>query len=221
MRLILARHGNTFDPGAKVVWVGNGEDLPLVQGGVAQALALGESLKKVGFKMERLFCSQLKRTREYARLLVKQMGVSKEPEVRTDLNEIDYGNWGGLSTEEIIAKEPRAKEALEKWEKESAWPEISPWTPGPEAMSAQVARLAGELVAKGVGDGILVSSNGVLRYFLKLVPGEWERRVCVRDFKMKTGHSGVLEYAQGQWKILGWNLSPTDLEGVLGVGIRS
>ena len=208
MKLILARHGNTFDTGQKVVWVGGAENMPLVAGGVTQAQLLGQALKTVGFKMDRLLCSELKRTKDYAQLLAKEMGSTKQPEVRLDLNEIDYGSWGGLSTDEILAKDPRAKEALEKWEKESVWPEISPWKPGERVMSAQVRNLAEELLARNAGDSVLVSSNGVLRYFLKLVPGEWERRVSLHDFKMKTGNSGVLEYVQGRWKILGWNLSP-------------
>ena len=45
MKLIIARHGNTFDPKDKVVWVGSRNDLPLVSKGVAQAHNLAKDLK--------------------------------------------------------------------------------------------------------------------------------------------------------------------------------
>ena len=38
MRLILSRHGNTFSPGEKAVWVGRRSDLPLVEEGRRQAV---------------------------------------------------------------------------------------------------------------------------------------------------------------------------------------
>ena len=41
MLLLLARHGNTFDKGDKVVWVGARTDLPLTAKGREQARALG------------------------------------------------------------------------------------------------------------------------------------------------------------------------------------
>jgi len=176
---------------------------------------VGQSLKRAGFQMDRLLCSQLKRTHDYAKTLAMELGAPREPKVRADLNEIDYGSWGGLSTDEILSKDPRAKEALERWEKESVWPELSPWKPGAQELSARVKDLAEELAREGAGDSVIVSSNGVLRYFLKLIDGEWERRVGIRDFKMKTGHCGLIEYDKGAWKVLGWNLSPAELEGTL------
>ena len=44
MLLLLARHGNTFEPSDKVVWVGARTDLPLTSMGREQAAALGEGL---------------------------------------------------------------------------------------------------------------------------------------------------------------------------------
>ena len=41
MKLILARHGNTFGPQDKVTWVGSTNDLPLVEEGLAQAQRFG------------------------------------------------------------------------------------------------------------------------------------------------------------------------------------
>ena len=44
MLLLLARHGNTFNKGDKIVWVGARTDLPLTAKGREQALALGQAL---------------------------------------------------------------------------------------------------------------------------------------------------------------------------------
>jgi probable phosphoglycerate mutase len=41
-RLILIRHGNTFEAGQKAVWVGARSDLPLTMAGEAQAHAAAQ-----------------------------------------------------------------------------------------------------------------------------------------------------------------------------------
>ena len=48
MDILFARHGNTFGPGDKVVWVGRETDLPLVEKGLAQAEAAGQALVRAG-----------------------------------------------------------------------------------------------------------------------------------------------------------------------------
>ena len=45
MEFILARHGNTFNTGDKIVWVGRTEDFPLTQTGEEQAKKVAQFLQ--------------------------------------------------------------------------------------------------------------------------------------------------------------------------------
>ena len=54
MRLILARHGNTFGPGDTPVWVGAREDLPLTDKGRVQSIQFGLALKEAGITPARI-----------------------------------------------------------------------------------------------------------------------------------------------------------------------
>ena len=46
MKVVLARHGNTFGPGDTPVWVGAREDYPLVEKGREQSTAIGTYLNR-------------------------------------------------------------------------------------------------------------------------------------------------------------------------------
>jgi len=61
---------------------------------------------------------------------------------------------------------------------------------------------------------LLVSSNGRLRYFLKLIAGEFERRVASKQFKMGTGKVSVLN-GHTNYSLLGWNEDPAALKDLL------
>lgn len=66
MRLILARHGNTFAPGDKVVWAGSTNDLALVETGLKQAHAAADYLIQEKIVPTAIYCSPLQRTKKFA-----------------------------------------------------------------------------------------------------------------------------------------------------------
>ena len=63
-RIIVCRHGNTFDKGDTVTRVGGRTDLPLSTSGTAQAEALSRHFTDTAFRAA--YCSPLQRTRETA-----------------------------------------------------------------------------------------------------------------------------------------------------------
>ncbi len=69
MLLLLARHGNTFNKGDKVVWVGARTDLPLTAKGREQAQALGQALVPFAPQIKRVISGPLLRTREHAAII--------------------------------------------------------------------------------------------------------------------------------------------------------
>ncbi|MFL5817431.1 MAG: histidine phosphatase family protein [Conexibacter sp.] len=96
--LWLARHGETE-------WSLSGRhtgrtDVPLTARGEQQAAALGDRLRGVGFAL--VLASPLKRARRTAELA----GFGDALEFDSDLVEVDYGEYEGLTTAEIHRSRP-------------------------------------------------------------------------------------------------------------------
>jgi broad specificity phosphatase PhoE len=249
MLLLLARHGNTFNKGDKVVWVGARTDLPLTAKGHEQALALGQALAPFAPRIKRVISGPLLRTREHAGFLCDALktpslclspqgerGPSNSPRrefkrpfsprgegqdeggldptlpalpvIDERLREIDYGLWEAKSSEEIQAMGGGAE--LDAWNKAGEWPRSPGWAPAPEAIAGNVAELAGECAA-GLGEGdvaLLVTSNGILKFFLKLVPGAFEDMAARGSLKVATGHCCALRHGSRGWEVLFWDREP-------------
>ena len=109
IRLILARHGNTFEEGQTPVQIGK-IDLPLTERGRQQAAAI--QLPPVNA----IYSGSLKRQREFAEIVARGFPVQEE----LALNEIDYGPWEGLTAEEIAKGWPIEVAA---WNQSAIWPE--------------------------------------------------------------------------------------------------
>ncbi len=55
---------------------------------------------------------------------------------------------------------------------------------------------------------LAVSSNGRLRYFLALIPNEFESRLAAKTYSVKTGQIGKLNHQNGRFNVQYWNLEP-------------
>jgi broad specificity phosphatase PhoE len=212
MQLILSRHGNTFEPSQTAVWVGSQQDLPLVTAGVEQAQRLAHSLKEAKITLQGVYCAPLKRTKDYAHIVVESLGHdAAQPIADSRLIEIDYGRWTGLSSQQI--KEQGQGEALLNWEKQSQWPLEAGWGGSEAEIIEQTHAFAEDLLKKHrEEDRILaVASNGCLRYFLHLIPGAFAQHVREQNFKVATGNISVFTYAKGTWQLNFWNKKPEQL----------
>ncbi len=212
MLLLLARHGNTFEAGDKVVWVGARTDLPLTAKGRDQAAALALGLMPLGPRIDRVISGPLKRTREHAGIAAKGLGLSAPVLIDERLREIDYGLWEAKSTGEIEALGGGAE--LRAWNESGQWPALPQWSPSPEAIAANIATLCAELAALREEDQavLLVTSNGILKFFLKLVPGAFEEMASRGALKVATGHCCALAYNDQGWRLLFWNCAPHQLD---------
>lgn len=208
MNVIFSRHGNTFSVNDPVVWVGATQDLPLVDSGLLQAKSLASALQKADIHLKAVFCSPLKRTYDYATIVLEQLHSTLKPIVDRRLNEIDYGNWAGLSHRQI--QEIDEHEELSAWENLSAWPKNAAWLGSPAHMHKEIREFSEDLVAHyDPSDVILVmTSNGRLRYFLKLIPGLFNQYVKNKQFKVATGNICLLTYETRKWQIKFWNKGP-------------
>jgi alpha-ribazole phosphatase len=158
-RLLLARHGETAWNTSRRY---QGQtDIPLNEGGRRQAKALAQRLS--GEKIDAIYTSDLQRARETAEAIAAfhELPVRADPRLR----EIAFGDWEGLTSEEI---QGRDAESLTAWHDDPL--HASP--PGGE-MLHQVARRAGAALAEitaGHPDRtvLIVAHGGILRVLLCL-----------------------------------------------------
>ncbi|HWJ18036.1 MAG TPA: histidine phosphatase family protein, partial [Geobacterales bacterium] len=124
------------------------------------------------------------------------------------LREIDYGLWEAKSTEEIHAV--GGADELKAWDERGIWPTSPGWSPPHEGISANVAQIAQNLsTLLGRDDAaLLVTSNGILKFFLKLVPGAFEVLAANRELKVATGNCCALHHEESTWSVAFWNRPP-------------
>lgn len=211
--VVLCRHGNTFNAGEPAFMVGAREDLALTEHGRAQGIALGRELRLAGVVIDRVYSGPLKRTREFAEVIINELGRDNftESGYRIDarLLELDYGLWSGLTRDEILALHYGA-EGLERWEGVGEYPQGVGFSPSREQVAHELLGLLNELNTLG-GVSLIVTSNGRLRVLGGLVTGD-----LTKSWKVGTGRVCVLEgrdagLTAGGWGVLGWD------EGLQGI----
>ncbi len=109
-RIILLRHGEVENAGSVFY---SQQDVSLSDFGRKQSLALADRLKDVPFSM--VFSSDLGRCLFLAEAIAEKRGLVVES--RSELREVDFGRWSGLSWEAVEARYPGAlSERMEKLE---------------------------------------------------------------------------------------------------------
>jgi alpha-ribazole phosphatase len=107
-RIILLRHGEVENPGSVFY---SQQDVSLSDSGRKQSLALADRLKSIPFSM--VFSSDLSRCLFLAEAIAEKRGLAVE--ARSELKEVDFGRWSGLSWEAVEARYPGAlSERMEK-----------------------------------------------------------------------------------------------------------
>jgi len=99
MKLYLIRHGETLWNRARIFQ--GKQDSPLTDIGIAQAIALGEYIKKEEIEVDEVFSSPLGRAFDTAKL------VFSEKEIISDWNlaEMAFGDWEGKDIDHLKAYE--------------------------------------------------------------------------------------------------------------------
>jgi broad specificity phosphatase PhoE len=201
MKLILGRHGNTFEEGQVPVYIGACEDLPLTKTGIEQAKYLGQTFKRLGIKIADVYSGSLRRTLDYANYVIKELG-SLKPIIDPRLNEFDYGAWSGLSQQSI--RDQWGDGALNAWEQQAQSPKNARWSPQSDEMFARIRAFSEQLLSQYQDQTVLViTSQGCLRFFLRL-SGH------LTQVKVATGNICQLIH-QDHWHLVAWNQKPEDL----------
>jgi len=146
----LARHGET-------AWTLSGQhtgltDLPLTEHGEQNARSLGQRLK--GLTFAKVFASPLQRARRTCKLA----GFGAVAEIDPDLVEWNYGDYEGLTSAQVHAKNPD-------------WKLFRDGCPGGETV-AQIGARADRVVARvrAIQGNVLLFSSG---HFLRVLGSRW------------------------------------------------
>lgn len=207
-RLLITRHGNTFEPGETPRRAGARTDMPLATKGREQARALGLFLCANGMAPDAVYTGTLRRTIETAQEIIKAAGLER-PMNRADfLNEIDYGPDENKTEDEVKARIGEA--AVKAWDEEGTPP--PGWLVDPAGIVLNWQAFA-ENIRRDHPDGtvLAVTSNGIAR-FAPCLTGDVDGFRRTHALKIATGALCVLCFEGHAWKIRDWNIRPP-LEG--------
>jgi broad specificity phosphatase PhoE len=162
-------------------------DIPLTDEGRAHAAMVRERLG--GQEFAAVFVSPLQRARETAELA----GLGAQAQVRDDLVEYDYGDYEGITTEEIRRTRPG-------W---YLWRDGVPGGEQPDDVGARADRVIAEALAVD-GDVALVAHGHVLR----VLGARWIEQPAsfAGRFALRTGALCKLGFERDVRVIGSWNL---------------
>ena len=185
LTVILTRHGATSrsDPEQHL---GQGIDIGLSDAGRSAARALGARLEGVAF--DRIVSSPLRRALETAGTVAPRRRVETDPRIA----EMDYGEWEGLTYEEIYARD---LELRRRWEDDPAGTPC----PGGESgddVAARARSFLADAIARGPHDGrILIVAHATLNRILLCVALGVPVRDYRRRFRQDPTNLTVLRFA--------------------------
>jgi broad specificity phosphatase PhoE len=208
MNLLIARHGNTFEADRPSHWVGAKNNMPLVESGKEQAKTLAKALLQSKLIPSAVYCGPLQRATEYAAIIIEELKLALSLVIDPRLNELDFGQWSGLTNEQVGAK--FGHQAVDDWNNKCIWPSAGEWKSSPAQISSEINSFVKELNAKhGQQENVLlVTSNGRMRYFLNLVPVEFEKHLREQNFKVATGNVCILRLIGDKCAVEAWNVTP-------------
>ncbi len=207
MRLIIARHGNTFESDEIPRYVGSQSDLHLTDQGIEQAYQLAQFFSSQNIRPDLICSGNLQRQRHTAEILSKklsQLNLLKE----TAFDEINYGVWEGLTQDVIEQQWPFE---FKRWQQAMLWPKDI-FIGSLEHHMYAIKKWLYHLQGTSYKNVIAVSSQGIIRCLLSFNPGLWQQIIeeeKASEYKVRTGH--FCEFylpSQGDIEIIQWNQAP-------------
>jgi probable phosphoglycerate mutase len=191
-RIVAVRHGETE-------WSASGQhtsrtDLPLLEAGRKQALAMAPALREQRFVT--VLSSPMRRARETCELA----GFGDVVDICEDLCEWDYGEYEGLTTPEIWRERP-------DW---SLWRDGCPGGESPDQVAARADRV---LARAGRDEGdTLVFGHG---HILRVIAARWLEQSAAGGARLalNAGALSVLGYERQTRVLRRWNVVVGELLG--------
>lgn len=204
VKLIIARHGNTFTADETPRRIGARTDLSLVESGQAQAKKLGAWLRANNLLPDVVYTSRLKRTVETAEGALAEAGIKRAIHQADLFDEIDHGPDENQPDPEIANR--IGATAFNAWEHENAMPKD--WSPQPDVIRRRWTEFANHC-EKAYDDKtvLVVTSNGIARFAPDITNNADDMCKGIKR-KMSTGALSIIEGSGGLWMISHWNVKP-------------
>lgn len=182
-KIFLIRHGDTS-------WSLSGKhtgstDISLAERGIVQARHLAKRLEHIHF--EKILTSPLKRAMETCEIA----GFGPRAEIDDDLKEWDYGEYEGLTTEEIRKKDPH-------------WNIFIRQPPKGESIQHISDRAERILKKASVSGNVLIFSSG---HFLRVLACRWIQMPADqgKHFALYPASLSILGFERENPTIVTWN----------------
>lgn len=202
-RLVIARHGNTFEADETPCRVGLKTDIPLVESGREQAKKIGQYLKQHDLVPEITYSSQLKRTIETAEIAIKEAGFTQPVFPLEIFNEIDYGPDENKEESDVIAR--IGEQAIQDWNEKATVPDG--WDVNPDAITRNWRGFCDHIVRDEQDCILVVTSNGIAR-FAPYILESFDDFTASHTLKIATGALCVFEHDGKAWHAKDWNVRP-------------
>lgn len=192
-KLILLRHGD-IGKEYRGRYIGK-IDVPLSDRGRRQAEELAERLRREAPR--RCLTSPLRRCRETADIISKAAGLTFETD--PDLREIDFGDWDGMTFDEILKTAP---DEVKRWD---ALESIFAF-PNGESLNdflARVKHVAGRIIDTPEETVIVCTHGGVIRTLICRFLGLPVRNYIL--FDVKPGSLATIDLFDGKGVLTGLN----------------
>jgi probable phosphoglycerate mutase len=200
-RLMIIRHGNTFNKGEEPRRVGLRTDLPLVESGINQAKNLGKYIQDNNLIPNYICCSELLRAKQTAKTMLEAINKDNITiHAESMFNEIDHGPDENRTEDEIILR--IGKKALEDWNDFGVVPDG--WTVNPRQIQQNWLEFAQDCVNHRQDKlSCVVSSGGIIKF----APIVLTEGVLPEDIssKVSTASLSLFEYKNSNWKLIFWN----------------
>ena len=198
-RIVICRHGNTFDKGDVVTRVGAWTDLPLSISGIDQARGLAKHFKSEtsGFNFELAYCSSLLRTYQTADFILTSGHKVKSLTILDFLTEIDYGEDENKPEEDVVARV--GHDAIKLWDEKAVPPEG--WDVNPKALIQSWKSFFKQYQNQNC-DILVMTSNGIARFALDAV----DEIATDAPRKLRTAAYGIVDIENGHSKLTAWDI---------------
>lgn len=194
-QILLVRHGQTA--WNRVERFRGRADIPLDEVGLEQARCVGRYIADT-WQPTAIYASPLRRTMQTAEAIAQPLALPVQP--HPGLLDIDYGEWQGLTPEEVAARWP---EALERWYHASAALRI----PGGESLErvrergmAAVHALTAQHASETI---VLVGHTVINRVLLLTMLGAGLK--CLWRLRQDPGALNVIAVESGQFVLCNLN----------------
>lgn len=204
-RLIIARHGNTFEKGEVPTRVGSRTDLPLTSFGLEQARRIGNYLRSNELLPDVVFSSPLRRAFDTAKEALSAAGLPDFPITVNDIfTEIDYGPDENKTDLQVISR--IGQRALDDWNNYGTVPEG--WLFDKQTAIDNWLNFADFICTDFSGKNVFVTtSNGIAR-FSPYITGDFDNFCSTHGIKIGTGCLCIFCFKENRWVCEGWNIKP-------------